>query len=114
MLSFGVFDSFLSPKQSKIDESFLESMEKQLEAHLQEESRLWSFVVLFQKQIMNVRRRNKNRNLTWRIQEDNISWTHLEHFMESISCILYVVSKLESQESNTSNGARIGAEMKKL
>ena len=37
-----------------------------MKAHLQEESKLWSFVVLFQKQIMNVRRRSKERNLTWR------------------------------------------------
>ena len=41
-------------------------MAKQMEAHLQEESKLWSFLVLCQKQIMNARRRNKERNLTWR------------------------------------------------
>ena len=41
-------------------------MEKQMEAHLQEESKLWSFIVLCQKQIMNVRRRSKERNLIWR------------------------------------------------
>ena len=70
-------------------------MEKQLEAHLHEEPKLWSFIVLFQKQIMNARRENKERNLTWRIQEDSNCWTHFEHFLESISCILYVVSKLE-------------------
>ena len=65
-----------------------------MEAHLQEESKLWSFVVLCQKQIMNARRENKERNLTWRIQEDRNCWTHFEYFLESISCILYVFSKL--------------------
>ena len=64
-----------------------------MEAHLHEESKIWSFVVLCQKQIMNARRENKERNLTWRIQEDRNSWTHFEHFLESISCILYVISK---------------------
>ena len=65
-----------------------------METHLQEESKLWSFVILCQKQIMNARRENKERNLTWRIQEDNNCWIYLKHFLESISCILYVVSKL--------------------
>ena len=94
MLSFGVFDSFLSPKQSKIEESSIESMAKKSEAHLHEEPKLWSFIVLFQKQIMNARRESKERNLTWRIQEDSNCWTHLEQFLESTSCILYVVLKL--------------------
>ena len=43
---------------------------------------------------MNATRESKERNLTWRIQEDNNCWTHLEHFLECISCILYVVSNL--------------------
>ena len=60
--------------------------------------KLWSFVVLFQKQIMNARRESKERNLTWRIQENNNCWTHLEHFLESISCILYVILKLRKSE----------------
>ena len=85
---------FLSPKQSKIEESSLESMAKQMEAHLHEEPNLWSFIVLCQKQIRNAMRESKERNLTWRIQEDRNYWTYLEHFLESISCILYVTSKL--------------------
>ena len=43
---------------------------------------------------MNARRESKERNLTWRIQEDNNCWTLLEHFLEFNLCILYVVSKL--------------------
>ena len=86
--------AFLSPKQSKIEESSIESLEKQLEAHLHEEPKFWSFIVLCQKQIINARRRNKERNLTWRIQENRNCWILLEHFIESISCILYVISKL--------------------
>ena len=69
-------------------------MAKQMEAHLQKESKLWSFVVLFQKQIMNARRESKEINLTWRIQEDSNCWIYFEYFLESISCILYVFSKL--------------------
>ena len=40
VLSVGVFDSFLSPKQSKIEESSIESMAKKSEAHLHEEPKL--------------------------------------------------------------------------
>ena len=43
---------------------------------------------------MNVRRESKERNLTWRIQEDSNYWKLLEHFLELNLCILYVVSKL--------------------
>ena len=85
---------FWSSKQSKIEESSIESLAKQLEAHLHEEFKLWSFVVLCQKQIMNARRESKERNLTWRIQEDRNCWTLLEHFLDLIWCILYVVLKL--------------------
>ena len=73
-------------------------MEKQLEAYLHEESKLWSFIIRFQKQIMNARKDSKERNLTWWIQEDSNCWTHSEHFLESISCILYVVLKLGKLE----------------
>ena len=37
-----------------------------MEAHFHEEANLWSFIVLFQKQIKNATRENKERNLTWR------------------------------------------------
>ena len=94
VLSFGVLIAFWSPKQFKIKETSIASLAKQLEAHLHEEPKLWSFIIFCQKQIMNARRESKERNLTWRIQENNNCWTHLEHFLESISCILYVVSKL--------------------
>ena len=40
---------FWSPKQSKIEESSMESMAKQLEAHLHEEPKLWSFISPFPK-----------------------------------------------------------------
>ena len=81
--------AFLSPKQSKIKESSLESMAKQMEAHLQEESKLWSFLVLCQKQIMNARRRNKERNLTWRNSRgqqllDTFQALYGVHFMHAI------------------------------
>ena len=37
----------------------MESMEKQLEAHLHEEPKLWSFIVIFHRQIMNARMKGK-------------------------------------------------------
>ena len=37
----------------------MEPMAKQLEAHLCEEFKLWSFIVLFHKQIMNARMKAK-------------------------------------------------------
>ena len=43
---------------------------------------------------MNARRESKEKIITWRIQEDSNCWTLLEYFLEPISCILYVVSKL--------------------
>ena len=68
-------------------------MAKQMEAHLQEESKLWSFVVLCQKQIMNARRESKERNLTWRIQEDSNCWTHFEYFLE-----MHNICRFEARE----------------
>ena len=35
---------FWSPKQSKTEKSSMESMAKQLEAHLHKEPKLWSFI----------------------------------------------------------------------
>ena len=72
----------------------MESMAKQLEAHLCEEFKLWSFIVFCNKQIMNVRRESKEKNLTRSIQEDNNCQPLLDHFLELNLCILYVVSKL--------------------
>ena len=43
---------------------------------------------------MNASRGSKERNLTWRIPEDSNYWTLLEHFLGSISWILYIVLKL--------------------
>ena len=45
---------------------------------------------------MNARRESKERNLTWRIQEDRNYWTHLEHFLESILYILYFILNLKN------------------
>ena len=83
--------AFLSPKKSKIEESSIESMEKKMEAHLHEEPKLWSFIVLFQKQIKNARRENKERNLTWRSSRrqkllDTFRALTRVHFMHNICC----------------------------
>ena len=65
-------------------------MEKQMEAHLQEESKLWSFVVLCQKQIKNARK-IRERKLTWRNsrgeQLQDTFWALLGvHFIHTICC----------------------------
>ena len=65
-----------------------------MEAHLQEKSKLWSFVVLCQKKIKNVRRKNKERNLTWRNSRGQHYRTHFEQFLEFILYILYVIFNL--------------------
>ena len=50
VLSFGVLIAFLSPKQSKNEGKLCIVMAKQMEDHLHEESKLWSFIVLCQSQ----------------------------------------------------------------
>ena len=47
---------------------------------------------------MNARRESKERNLTWRIQEDSNYSTLSEHFLELNLCILYFVLKLGKSE----------------
>ena len=49
-----------SPKQSEIEESSFESMEKQWKSQKHEEA--WSFEVLFHKQIRNARRGSKEKS----------------------------------------------------
>ena len=63
---------------------------------------------------MNARRESKERNLTWRIQEDRNYWTLLKHFLELNLCILYVVSKLGKSEIQRFKRPWFKAEMKKL
>ena len=62
VLSFGVLIAFWSPKQSEIEESSLESMEKQWKAQKHEEPKLWSFIVLCHKQILSARRGSKEKS----------------------------------------------------
>ena len=97
VLSFGVLIAFLSPKQSKIEESSLESMAKQWKAQKHEEPKFWSFEVLCHKQIQNARRGSKEKSAM------KHSWWQsckplLEHFLESNLCMLYVVSKLRKSK----------------
>ena len=67
----------------------------------------------------NQRRNLATNNFGWlcEIQEKSSCKTNLEHFLESIVYILYIVSNLRksgSQESNASNSVQIGANVKKL
>ena len=103
--------TFFSPKQSKIKESSIESMAKQLEAHFHEKPKLGSFIILCHKQIMNARRESKERNLTWRIQEDSNFWSTS---WSSFHAYYMSFWSSGSQESNTWNGVWIKVEMNKL
>ena len=44
---------------------------------------------------MNARRESKERNLTWRIQEDSNCWTLLEHFLEHF---MHTICRFEARE----------------
>ena len=84
-----------------------------MEAHLHEEFKLWSFVVLCQSQsrMQWGKREKSNMKKFKRIVHvghiSSISWSPFYAYYMSFR-------SSRSQESNGSNGARIGIEMKKL
>ena len=87
VLSFGVLIAFLSPKQSKIEEIYLESMAKLLEAQIHEETKLWSLIVLFQSRSKYARKehwRKEKQSEENRGQQLQSSFILLEHFPKSI------------------------------
>ena len=49
-----------------------------------------------------------------RNSKDRSCKKNLEHFLESNFYMLYIISNLRSQESNTLNGVQFGAETRKL
>ena len=73
VLSFGVLIAFWSPKQSKIEESSLESMTKQMES-----SETWRTEALksFAISKSGMQGGEAKRNLTWSILDDS----HVSHF----------------------------------
>ena len=87
-------------------------MAKQMEAHLHEEFKLWSFVVLYQSQsrMQGGKREESNKKLKRTATVGHISSTSWSPFHAYY--ILFRISG--SRESNASNGAWIGAETKKL
>ena len=97
VLSFGVLIAFLSPKQSKIEEIYLESMAKLLEAQIHEETKLWSLIVLFQSRSKYARKehwRKEKQSEENRVQQLQYFFALLEHFPKSIFYMLYTISKL--------------------
>ena len=88
-------------------------MEKQMEAHLHEEFKLWSFIVLCQsKSRMQGGKREKSNMKKFKRTAtvghiSSTSWSPFHTYY------MYFRS-LGSQESNASNGVRIGVETKKL
>ena len=83
-----------------------------MEAHLHEEFKLWSFVVLYQSQsrMQGGKREESNKKLKRTATVGHISSTSWSPFHAYY--ILFRISG--SRESNASNGAWIGAETKKL
>ena len=102
-----------SPKQSKFEESYLESMAKQWKAQKHKDPKFWSFKVLCNKQSRmqggEVKRISAMKHSWWQSGQPL-----LEHFLKSNLCMLYSFRRLGSQQSNASNGSWIGVEMKKL
>ena len=82
-----------SPKQSEIEESYLESMAKQWKAQKHEESELWSLKVLCHNQSGmqggEVKRESTLKHSWWQSFQPL-----LEYFLKSNLCMLYVVSKI--------------------
>ena len=82
-----------SPKQSKFEESYLESMAKQWKAQKHKEPKLWSFKVLCHKQSGmqggEVKRISAMKHSWWQSFQPL-----LEHFLKSNLYMLYVVSKI--------------------
>ena len=83
-----------------------------MEAHLHEESKLWSFVVLFQSQSRMQGGKTEESNMKFKrtTSVGNISitsWSPFYAYYMSFRCS-------GSQESNASNSTRIGDETKKL
>ena len=75
----------------------MESMAKQLEAHLHEEFKLWSCVVLCQKQIMNARMKAKRE-----IYMKNSRGCQLFDTFGALPGVhlMHTICRLESQEVN--------------
>ena len=112
VLGFGVLIAFWSPKQSEIEESYVESLAKQFEAQKREELKLWSPLLPW----VNPECKEKKQR---EICHEAYSWWQscqplLEHFMKSNLCMLYVVSKLRKSTIQCSNSVRFGLEMKEL
>ena len=111
VLSFGILIDFLSPKQSKIEESSLESMTKQMES-----SETWRTEALksFAISKSGMQGGEAKRNLPWSILDNS----HVIHFWSTSWSPIYACYMLfrssGSQQSNASNGAWFGVKMKKL
>ena len=89
MLSFGVFYSILITKAIQDWGEFYRIHGKVIGS-----SFTWRIQALkLYSPLPKANQESKERNLTWRIQEDSNCWPHLEYFLESISYILYVFSK---------------------
>nr|CAN70011.1 hypothetical protein VITISV_000610 [Vitis vinifera] len=73
-----------------------------------------SFEVLFHKQIRNARRGSKEKSAMKHILDDS----HVRHFWDTSWSPMYACymsfRSSESQQSNASNGAQFGVEMKEL
>ena len=90
-------------------------MAKQMEAHLQDESKLWSFLVLFQKPNQECKEEKQREESNKKKSKRTETVGHISTTFWSPFYAYYISFRsLGSQESNALNGAQIRAEMKKL
>ena len=90
-------------------------MVKKMEANLQEESKLQSFVVLFQKPNQECKKEKQREESNMKKTKRIATVGHILNTSWSPFYVYYMLFRiLGSQESNASNGVQIGAEMKKL
>ena len=86
-----------------------------MEAHLHEESKLWSFLVLFQKPKQECKEEKQKEESNMKKSKRTASAGHiLSTFWSSFYTYHMLFQSSGSQESNASNGVRIKTEMKKL
>ena len=117
VLSFGVSIAFWSPKQSKIEESSLESMAKLLEAQIHEEPSFGApFPFAKVVQSMQGKNNGERKNRVKKIEDSSCSL--LLHFWSTsrspFSTCYIPFQSSGSQKSNSSNGAWFRVETKEL
>ena len=90
-------------------------MAEQMEAHLHEESKLWSFLFLCQKSKQECKEKKQRKESNMKKSKKKAAIGHISSTFWSPYYTYYISFRSSgSQKSNTSNGVQIRAETKKL